>query len=64
MVEVNDESEKFEKEIYLNHLPPKFFIPSMLEIKPKIGSYRIPTLRHCEHRNLFVGSLLILKSKF
>ena len=47
-----------------NLLLHEFFSSSVLERKPKICSYRLPTHRRSAHRKIFWWSLLISESKF
>ena len=47
-----------------NPLQPKTFFPSIFEIEPKRGSYRLPTHRRDAHRNFFHDAFLFLNQNF
>ena len=50
--------------LLVNPLLHEFLFSFVFEILPKIGCYRLPTLRRSAHMKLFWQSLLILRSKF
>ena len=39
--------------IFFNPLLHEFFFSLVLEIEPKLGSYRLPTRRRSDHRKFF-----------
>ena len=39
--------------IFINPLPPEFFLPSFFGTYPKIGSIRLPTRSRDAHRKFF-----------